>query len=131
MALGARIFDFDRVDELLADADPLPRLGRVLRASGHMITIDLPGVRVGQQVQIGMAQAGRLGEVVAVETCLNEDCERLGIDFGVRAEEVREANLDLFYERSLLQLEQDPKLVSKCAVKRCDHQSVLIGPLVA
>ncbi len=67
MTLGARIFDFDRVDELLADAEPLARVGRVLRASGHMITIDLPGVCVGQQVQIGKTQPARLGEVVSVE----------------------------------------------------------------
>jgi FliI/YscN family ATPase len=67
MALGARIFDFDRVDELLADAEPLPRRGQVLRASSHLITVDLPGVKVGQQVVLGNPSGGRLGEVVAVE----------------------------------------------------------------
>ena len=67
MALGARIFDFDRVDELLADAEPLPRRGQVLRASSHLITVDLPGVKVGQQVVLGNPSSGRLGEVVAVE----------------------------------------------------------------
>jgi flagellum-specific ATP synthase len=67
MALAKRLFDFERVDELLADADPLARCGRVLRASKHMITIDLPGVRVGQQVAIGSDAAQRLGEVVSVE----------------------------------------------------------------
>jgi len=67
MAVGARIFDFDRVDEILSEAEPLPRRGSVLRASSHLITVDLPGVKVGQQVVLGNPTLGRLGEVVAVE----------------------------------------------------------------
>ena len=67
MAVGARIFDFERVDEILAEAEPLPRRGSVLRASAHLITVDLPGVKVGQQVVLGNPALGRLGEVVAVE----------------------------------------------------------------
>ena len=49
MAARARIFDFDRVDQLLSEAEPLPRRGSVLRASSHLITVDLPG---GQQQRI-------------------------------------------------------------------------------
>jgi flagellum-specific ATP synthase len=67
MLATPRIFDFERVDQLLADADPLPRRGRVLAASGHLISIELPGVRVGQQVVVGDPDSGRFGEVVAVE----------------------------------------------------------------
>ena len=42
MAARARIFDFDRADQLLSEAEPLPRRGSVLRASSHLITVDLP-----------------------------------------------------------------------------------------
>ena len=66
MLPSTRLFDFDRVDQLLESAEPLPRVGRVLRASGNLIEVDLPEVRVGQQVLIGPERAGRVGEVVAV-----------------------------------------------------------------
>lgn len=64
---GARLFDFERVDQLLTEAEPLPRRGSVLRASAHLVTVELPGVKVGQQVLLGHPRLKRLGEVVAVE----------------------------------------------------------------
>ena len=67
MAQATRLFDFARVDRLLDEAETLPRRGRVLRASSHLMTVDLPGVCVGQQVVIGHPSHNRFGEVVSVE----------------------------------------------------------------
>jgi flagellum-specific ATP synthase len=67
MTQATRLFDFERVDQLLDEAETLPRRGRVLKASSHLMTVDLPGVCVGQQVVVGHASHNRLGEVVSVE----------------------------------------------------------------
>ena len=64
---GARLFDLSAPISFLTEAEPLPRRGSVLRASAHLVTVDLPGVKVGQQVVLGHPRLKRLGEVVAVE----------------------------------------------------------------
>jgi FliI/YscN family ATPase len=62
-----RIFDFDRVDDVLAGAEPVPRRGRVQRITGSMLVVDLPRLELGQHVSILRPRRELRGEVVGFE----------------------------------------------------------------
>lgn len=70
-------------------------------------------------------------QVVLVQACLHQHRERFGVGLCVRRPVVRETDLDLAHQRSLLQLEQDPVLVAEGALQAGRQQAVLVGALVA
>lgn len=89
------------------------------------------GLDRAETVVLGELEATHSGEVVAVETSLHQHREWLSVGLGVSAPVVCEAHLDFFQQRRLLELEQDPILISQSSMKTSDHQAILVRSLVA
>lgn len=74
------------------------------------------GLDRAKAVVLGELEAADSGEVVAVEAGLDEHREWLSIGLGVRTPVVCEAYLDFLEQRGLLELEQDPILISQSSM---------------
>jgi len=102
---------------------------------GSLEAVEVPaehrGLDGAESVVLDELEAADRGEVVAIEAGLNKNRERLCVGLAVGAPVVREADLEFLHQRGLLELEQDPVLVSQSPVEVRDHETILVGPLVA
>jgi hypothetical protein len=89
------------------------------------------GLGRAETVVLGELKATNSGEVVAVKTSLHQHREWLSVGLSVGAPVIREAYLDFFQQRRLLELEQDPILISQSSLETSDHQAILVRSLVA
>jgi hypothetical protein len=102
---------------------------------GSLEAVEVPaedcGLNGAESVVLDELEAADGGEIVAIKAGLHKNRERLSVGLAVGAPVVREADLEFLHQRGLLKLEQDPVLVSQCPVEVSDHETILVGPLVA